>query len=245
MTLFTEPAERAKAMGVFGFVAVRRRHRSACCSAASSPTRSTGTGSSSSTSRSASPSSSLSLRLAAAGARPRPRDGRLDVAGAVTVTAALMLAVYAIVNGNEAGWTSAQTLGLLAVAAALLGVFLVIESRVARAARAARALPAAQRRDRERRRRALGGGDVRLVLPLGALPAARARLQPAPGRPRVPAGEPDHGRVLARALGEARDALRHPGCRWRRACGLGRGRARCSSRARRSTGASSSTSCRA
>ena len=39
--------------------------------------------------------------------------GRLDVAGAVTVTAALMLAVYAIVNGNEAGWTSAQTLGLL------------------------------------------------------------------------------------------------------------------------------------
>ena len=44
-------------MGVFGFVAVGRRHRSACCSAASSPTRSTGTGSSSSTSRSASPSS--------------------------------------------------------------------------------------------------------------------------------------------------------------------------------------------
>ena len=31
-----------------------------------------------------------------------------------------MLAVYAIVNGNQAGWTSAQTLGLLAVAAVLL-----------------------------------------------------------------------------------------------------------------------------
>ena len=31
-----------------------------------------------------------------------------------------MLAVYAIVNGNDKGWTSAQTLGLLAVAAALL-----------------------------------------------------------------------------------------------------------------------------
>jgi predicted MFS family arabinose efflux permease len=41
-----------------------------------------------------------------------------------------MLAVYAIVNGNQAGWTSTQTLGLLAAAAALLGVFLVIESRV-------------------------------------------------------------------------------------------------------------------
>ena len=46
----------------------------------------------------------LSLR-AAAGGRAAWRAGRLDVAGAVTVTAALMLAVYAIVNGNEAGWT--------------------------------------------------------------------------------------------------------------------------------------------
>jgi predicted MFS family arabinose efflux permease len=41
-----------------------------------------------------------------------------------------MLAVYAVVNGNEAGWTSAQTLGLLLVALALLAVFLIIESRV-------------------------------------------------------------------------------------------------------------------
>jgi predicted MFS family arabinose efflux permease len=56
---------------------------------------------------------------------------RLDVAGAITVTVALLLAVYAIVNGNEAGWTSAQTLGLLGGAAALLCAFLVVESRVA------------------------------------------------------------------------------------------------------------------
>ena len=55
---------------------------------------------------------------------------RLDIAGAVTVTAALMIAVYAIVNGNEVGWTTPRTLGLLAVAAGLLGAFLVIESRV-------------------------------------------------------------------------------------------------------------------
>jgi MFS family permease len=46
------------------------------------------------------------------------------------VTAALMLAVYAIVNGNQAGWTSGQTTGLLAGALALLVLFLVIESRV-------------------------------------------------------------------------------------------------------------------
>lgn len=56
---------------------------------------------------------------------------RLDLGGAVTVTASLMLAVYAVVNGNGAGWTSGQTLGLLGAAAALMGLFLVIESRVA------------------------------------------------------------------------------------------------------------------
>jgi hypothetical protein len=55
---------------------------------------------------------------------------RLDVAGAVTVTASLMLAVYAVVNGNEAGWTSVRTLGLLGTAVLLLVVFLAIEARV-------------------------------------------------------------------------------------------------------------------
>src|SRR5215210_503364 len=58
--------------------------------------------------------------------------GRVDVAGAVTVTAALMLAVYAIVNGNETGWTAGQTLALLAAAVVLFVVFLVIETRVER-----------------------------------------------------------------------------------------------------------------
>ena len=37
--------------------------------------------------------------------RGQAAGARLDVGGAVTVTTALMLAVYAIVNGNEAGWT--------------------------------------------------------------------------------------------------------------------------------------------
>jgi MFS family permease len=56
---------------------------------------------------------------------------RLDVAGAVTVTAALMLAVYAIVGANDAGWTSAQTLALVGAALALLALFVAIEARVA------------------------------------------------------------------------------------------------------------------
>jgi Major Facilitator Superfamily len=55
---------------------------------------------------------------------------KLDVAGAVTVTGALMLAVYAIVNGNETGWVTGRTLGLLAASGVLLVAFLVIESRV-------------------------------------------------------------------------------------------------------------------
>jgi EmrB/QacA subfamily drug resistance transporter len=56
--------------------------------------------------------------------------GRLDVAGAVTVTVALMLAVYAVVNGNDAGWASVQTIGMLTTAALLLAAFLAIEARV-------------------------------------------------------------------------------------------------------------------
>ncbi len=63
-------------------------------------------------------------------ARGPSAPARLDLAGAVTVTGALMLAVYAIVNGNEAGWTSWQSLGLLGTAVVLLVLFLFIEARV-------------------------------------------------------------------------------------------------------------------
>jgi len=57
-------------------------------------------------------------------ARDRGQDGktRLDVWGAVTVTTSLVLAVYAIVN---------HQLGLLIAAAVLLGLFLLIEARIA------------------------------------------------------------------------------------------------------------------
>ena len=61
---------------------------------------------------------------------PAGRTGRLDIAGAVTVTTSLMLAVYAIVNGNQVGWMSGQSVGLIGAAAVLLALFLLIESRV-------------------------------------------------------------------------------------------------------------------
>jgi Na+/melibiose symporter-like transporter len=66
--------------------------------------------------------------------RVLPADGagadkpRLDVIGAVMVTAALMLTVYAIVGGNEAGWTSARTLALLGGGLALLICFVAREA---------------------------------------------------------------------------------------------------------------------
>ena len=72
----------------------------------------------------------LSLPLLPADSTGERARGPVDVAGAVTVTAALILAVYAIVNGNGNGWLSAETLGLLAAAVVLFGAFLAIESRV-------------------------------------------------------------------------------------------------------------------
>jgi EmrB/QacA subfamily drug resistance transporter len=56
---------------------------------------------------------------------------RFDVAGAASVTAALSLLVYAIVDADAAGWGSARTVALLAVSALLLVVFSVIERRTA------------------------------------------------------------------------------------------------------------------
>ncbi|MES2972047.1 MAG: DHA2 family efflux MFS transporter permease subunit [Pseudomonadota bacterium] len=128
MNLFTEPAERARAMGVYGFV---------CAGGGSIGVLLGGL-----------LTSALSwhwiflvnlpigvlvywlcLKLIAGGSG-QAGAGALDVGGAVTVTLALMLAVYAVVNGNEAGWASLQTLGLLAVAMVLFASFLVIESRV-------------------------------------------------------------------------------------------------------------------
>jgi EmrB/QacA subfamily drug resistance transporter len=57
----------------------------------------------------------------------RPRT--FDLAGAVTVTGALGLLVYVIVTAPEFGWASARTVGLLVASAALLALFVAIETR--------------------------------------------------------------------------------------------------------------------
>jgi EmrB/QacA subfamily drug resistance transporter len=127
MIMFTEPAERAKAMGIFGFVLSGGGTAGVLLGGVLTDLLSWNwiflvnipVG-----------AAVVALSLVLLPAERGPAEGgRLDIAGAVTVTASLMVAVYAIVNGNETGWTSGQTLGLLAAAAALLVSFVGIEAR--------------------------------------------------------------------------------------------------------------------
>lgn len=62
--------------------------------------------------------------------RASAADGRLDNWGAATVTTSLVLAVYAVVNSTEVALTSARTLGVLGCSVTLFAVFLMIEARV-------------------------------------------------------------------------------------------------------------------
>jgi len=128
VNLFPEPAERAKAMGFYGFVAAGGGSVGVLLSGLIT--------------------NSLDwhwiflvnipvglavfalCRALLAKDAPPSGASRLDVAGALTVTSALFLAVYAIVNGNQVGWSANRTLGMLAASGVLLAVFLLIESRV-------------------------------------------------------------------------------------------------------------------
>src|SRR4051812_25950146 len=74
------------------------------------------------------------IGLAAAFLAPRllresrdERERTFDVAGAVSVTAGLALFVYTLVNANQAGWGSTETIGLVAAAAVLITLFVIIE----------------------------------------------------------------------------------------------------------------------
>ena len=130
LLLFQEPAERTKAMGFFGFVMAGGGSIGVLLGGVLTDVLSwhwiflvnipVGIA-----------VFALSLPLLPADSSGRAGARPVDVAGAVTVTSALILAVYAIVNGNGNGWLSAQTLGLLGAAVVLLGVFLAIESHIA------------------------------------------------------------------------------------------------------------------
>src|SRR5215216_2444261 len=59
----------------------------------------------------------------------RDPAARIDWAGVLTFSAGLFCLVFALIRGNDEGWTSAPILGLLAAAAALIAAFVVIELR--------------------------------------------------------------------------------------------------------------------
>ncbi|MFG2523732.1 MFS transporter [Streptomyces sp. NPDC048527] len=127
VTLFTEPRERAKAIAVFSFTGA----------AGASIGQVLGGVLTDALSWHWIFFINLPIGLAAlAVAVPAlPRDRGLgiragaDTAGALLVTAGLMLGIYSVIKVEEYGWTSARTLGTGAVAALLLAGFFVRQAR--------------------------------------------------------------------------------------------------------------------
>jgi len=127
MNIFTEAGDRAKAMGIYGFV----------CAGGGSIGVLLGGLLTSALSWHWVFLVNLPIGIAVYGLclkllKPdAPRvPGKLDVWGAVSITLSLMLAVYGIVDGNQAGWSSPQTMSLVGGAVVLLMLFLWIELRV-------------------------------------------------------------------------------------------------------------------
>jgi EmrB/QacA subfamily drug resistance transporter len=68
-------------------------------------------------------------RLVPDDGRPERSATRFDLAGAVGVTAGMLLLVFTVVEAPDAGWASARTLASLAAAAAILTAFVFHEQR--------------------------------------------------------------------------------------------------------------------
>ncbi|TML68496.1 MAG: MFS transporter [Actinobacteria bacterium] len=69
------------------------------------------------------------LRLVPKSERVRSIGRSFDLAGAVTLTAGMLLLVYTLVEAPTAGWGSGRTLGSLAGVAAILAAFIAREQR--------------------------------------------------------------------------------------------------------------------
>jgi EmrB/QacA subfamily drug resistance transporter len=128
VTMFTEPREQAKAIGVYGFVASAGGSIGLLVGGILTDAISwhwiffvnvpigivTGL---------------LALRLVESTPGIGLREGA-DLPGAVLVTSGLMLAVYTILGVSEHGWGSARTLGLAAVSIGLVAAFVYRQSRI-------------------------------------------------------------------------------------------------------------------
>ncbi|WP_084628248.1 MFS transporter [Amycolatopsis nigrescens] len=94
--------------------------------------------------------------LAADAARGRP--GRLDVAGASTITGGLLIFVYALHNASTRGWAATSTLAWFIAAGVLIAAFVWIEKRSAAPLVPAKAL----------RNRTLAAANLTTLLAFGA-----------------------------------------------------------------------------
>ena len=129
VTMFPQPREQAKAIGVYGFVASAGGSIGLLAGGALTEAISwhwiflinlpigvaTAFG---------------AMRLVEGGAGIGLGEGA-DVPGAALITVALMLGVYTILGVNEHGWGSPQTLALGAISATLLSLFVIRQARVA------------------------------------------------------------------------------------------------------------------
>ena len=199
MTLFTEGSERNKALGVWGAVAGsggaagrdprRRPHRVARLGGGALRERADRPGRR--VPRPAAPARRAARRPARArSTSPAPSPSRPGS----------RLLVYALVDANDAGWGSAQTLGLIAVALALLALFVAIERRAPSPARAAGDLPQPRAARGEHRERRDDDGVLPDVLLPDLLRAVRARLRADRGRVRAAADRAVDHRVRRRGV---------------------------------------------
>jgi EmrB/QacA subfamily drug resistance transporter len=127
VTLFTEPGEQARAIGVFSFTAAAGGSIGLVAGGVLTQAVNwhwiffvnlpIGVA-----------AAVLALRLIEPDRGIGLRHGA-DVAGAILVTSALMLGVYTIVEASDYGWSSARTLGLGAVSALLMAAFFVRQAR--------------------------------------------------------------------------------------------------------------------
>ena len=137
-------------------------------------------------------------------------DKGVDWLGSITVTAALMLAIYAIVSTPDHGWGSAHTLIYGGAAIVLLGVFFVLQARLPQPDHAAAHPARARPREHEHRARTAGERPVLDLLPGRPLPRARAGRQRAAHRRRLPAAVARRGGALGRHHGRVMARFRAP-----------------------------------
>ncbi len=209
VSMFPEPREQAKAIGVYGFVASAGGSIGLLAGGVLTEAISwhwiffvnlpVGVATAIAAVRLVDPVPGSGLRAGA------------DIPGALLLTGGLMLGVYAVLGVTEHGWLATQTLVLGAIADRAGHGVRRPPGPHPQPAHAAAPVRLAQRLGRQPRPGAGRRRHVLDVLPGRAVPAAGPRLRPARGRPGVPALDDRHGRAVGRLLRPDHHALRREG----------------------------------